>query len=69
MPSLYPLRGDADGDDDVDLHDWGDFQRCFNGANGFAVHRDCLVHDFDEDGDVDLDDYEALQETAHNEIE
>jgi hypothetical protein len=59
--SLYPRYGDVDGDDDIDLHDFAYFQRCFGGADNLAIHHDCLVHDFDEDADVDLDDYKALQ--------
>ena len=60
IPSLYPLRGDANGDDDVDLLDFGAFQDCCGGADSFASHRGCLVHDFDEDGDVDLEDYSGF---------
>ena len=58
--SLYPLRGDADGDDDIDLRDASGFQVCFEGTDGFAIHRDCLVHDYDGDGDVDNDDFALL---------
>lgn len=57
VASLYPLRGDVDGDDDLDVRDFADLQRCYHGADMYAFHRNCLVHDRDEDGDVDADDF------------
>jgi hypothetical protein len=60
IASLYPLRGDADGDDRIGLLDYGEFQDCFAGADDFAIHRDCLVHDYDEDGDVDVTDFKQI---------
>ncbi len=44
---------DADADEDVDLLDWGDFQRCF----GRTDDPTCTVHDQNENGDIDLIDY------------
>ncbi len=56
------LLGDSDGDADVDLFDAGQFWNCYSGpwqTGGFAVpDAACLLScDFDEDGDVDMDDY------------
>ena len=59
--SLYPLRGDVDGDDDLDLLDFADFEVCLHGPDESAFHRSCLLHDFDEDADVDLEDFASFQ--------
>ncbi|MCP4248787.1 MAG: exo-alpha-sialidase [bacterium] len=47
--------GDQDADGNVDLYDWGGFQRCFAPAGPVALG--CSVFDSDGDDDVDLDDY------------
>lgn len=60
IPTLYPLRGDADVDDDIDFADFADFQRCFKGAGGTDIFHECLAHDFDNDGDVDVLDFEQF---------
>jgi hypothetical protein len=57
VPSLYPLPFDADGDDDIDEDDLNDFYSCYSGTGNKAIHRNCLMHDFDFDGDVDFYDY------------
>ncbi|MCH7700543.1 MAG: hypothetical protein IID37_02535 [Planctomycetes bacterium] len=62
---LVPIydKGDYDGDGDVDLQDFGHFQRCF-GAEPYidgTLHVGCSVFDFDDDVDLDLDDYAAFQ--------
>jgi hypothetical protein len=54
--SLYPLPGDTDGDDDVDLIDYGGLDACLRGPEDLAIHRSCLVYDLDFDEDVDLRD-------------
>jgi hypothetical protein len=63
------LIGDADGDGDWDLWDFGALQRCFSGPAdpiGYVMpSTECLRwFDFDEDQDVDLDDYFAFHENA-----
>jgi RHS repeat-associated protein len=50
------IMGDADGDGEVDLTDFGAFQSCYMGS-GVPVGGECNVFDFDDDGDVDLVDY------------
>lgn len=47
--------GDADGDRDVDLFDFGGFQDCFVTAE--PIEPGCEAFDFDADGNVDLDDF------------
>jgi len=45
----------------VDLHDYADFQMCFRGPDR-AAHLDCrCAFDHDLDGDVDFEDWEAMQ--------
>ncbi len=56
------LLGDTNDDGDVDLTDVAKFGTCFSGdiaeAGFVAPGADCLRwFDFDEDGDVDVDDY------------
>lgn len=54
------VRGDCDGDQDVDLVDFGDFQLCFTGSTGILT-AGCECADFDGDSDVDLVDFGAFQ--------
>jgi hypothetical protein len=51
---------DFNGDDDVDLGDYGNFATCFNGPDR-PPGENCQVDaDLDNDGDVDLSDYAVL---------
>ncbi len=52
-----PCSADLDGDGDVDLPDFGQFQFCFTGPGGGPVGPACECVDLDGDGDVDLDDF------------
>lgn len=54
------IAADLDGDQDVDLGDFGAFQACFNGPNR-APPAGCESTDFDGDADVDLGDFAAFQ--------
>lgn len=54
----FARPGDADGDTDVDLLDFAELQRCFNGAVP-AVGGACEYVDSDDDGMVSLDDLAA----------
>jgi len=60
--------GDFDTDIDVDMEDFGHFQRCFNGPNRSSLNDDCGSADYDEDGDVDIADFLMFQDvsTARN---
>lgn len=50
--------GDSDCNDTVDLDDFASFQRCFSASS--AARQECLAHDCDKDGDVDLVDLDQL---------
>ncbi len=50
------LASSCDGDEDLDLADFANFQRCF-GGDGTG---DCSCADVDGDGDVDLADYDVF---------
>lgn len=52
--------GDFNGDGDVDLADFRQFQLCFTGSEGDAPGQ-CSCADFDADGDVDLIDFTGFQ--------
>lgn len=62
------LKGDYDADYDVDLLDFGWFQYCFSTSDeGEAdptarLPLGCKSLDFEDDGDVDMDDYSAFQD-------
>lgn len=50
--------GDADGDGDVDLLDFGRFQLCFSGEGPATLELGCdIIFDYEPDGNVDLDDF------------
>ena len=53
--------GDGDMDGDIDLLDFGSFQRCYSGSNNPLV-ANCTTCDFDRDGDIDGDDLYFFQE-------
>jgi hypothetical protein len=56
LDSLGRREFDADGNGAVDIYDFADFQFCF-GNTGVTPDMACAVHDIDQDGDVDLDDF------------
>jgi len=57
------VPADIDGDSDVDLTDFGAFQRCFNGPNRLYIlgANPCHCLDIDHDCDVDLGDFTGFQ--------
>lgn len=57
---LVAGTGDCDGDCDVDLADFAEFQLCFSGP-GASAGPGCACADFDDDGDVDLTDFNSFQ--------
>lgn len=54
------MPGDADNDGDVDLFDAAAYFDCVTGPGG-GVPIDCATFDFDDDQDVDFEDYSGLQ--------
>jgi len=50
---------DADGDNILTLLDFFDFRDC-QGGGPYAPGDPCAVHDVDQDGDVDADDFDAF---------
>jgi hypothetical protein len=48
---------DADGDNDQDLFDIGEFQRCYSGDGVTPLKWNCTVFDNDDDEDIDLTDF------------
>jgi hypothetical protein len=67
-PGLITLELIAPPPADHDLTDFADFAACYTGACAeppcdpplFTAHPCCLSEDFDNDGDVDLDDFAAF---------
>jgi len=57
--TVSPADFDCDGD--VDLTDFGQFQRCFNGPNRPYAVTGCGDADFNQDSDVDLTDFAVFQ--------
>lgn len=49
---------DYDGDDDEDLFDFAAFQACYSGSGVTPPQWNCTVFDHNDDGDVDLADYQ-----------
>ncbi len=67
LDSLGRAEFDSDGDNFISNDDFADFSACFTGPGSFYTPDDaCSVHDFDQDGDVDADDY-AVFVTAMDE--
>lgn len=58
LGSLGRAEFDADGNNFIDQVDFADFVACFTGPTPTYTPDDaCSVHDIDQDGDVDNDDY------------
>ena len=53
-PAIF---GDADFDGDVDMEDFGQFQRCLTGEGPFALSAECACFDRTKDDDVDSEDF------------
>ncbi len=54
------IRGDIDGDGDIDLYDFAMFQRCYTGDASATPHVECVLSLFDADADVDRVDFAAF---------
>jgi hypothetical protein len=58
LDSLGRAEFDFDGDNDVDLLDWQQFDLCYTGAGSFFTPDDpCAIADVDGDGDIDESDF------------
>ncbi|MGB2984787.1 MAG: hypothetical protein WBE26_02800, partial [Phycisphaerae bacterium] len=60
LNTQLPMRGDFDGDRDVDQSDETEFLSCFTGPGG-PFDPGCEPGDFDGDDDIDCDDWEAFK--------
>jgi len=54
-------QADFDQDGDVDMSDFGVFQRCFSGPGVLQDDEDCACTRLDNDDDVDQDDFGVFQ--------
>jgi hypothetical protein len=62
LDSLGRAEFDTDGDNDVELDDFtleDGFMSCFGGGP-YTADDPCALHDVDQDGDVDFDDYDVF---------
>jgi hypothetical protein len=57
---MNPIKGDCDDDWDRSLSDFACLQACFTGAEPEPLSETCALFDFDDDSDVDLDDFAAF---------
>ena len=53
---------DCNCDSAVDLFDFDAFSYCMNGTGGGLIEPECVCFDLDHDGDVDLLDFNLLQQ-------
>ncbi|MFQ5414182.1 MAG: hypothetical protein ACE5E6_06955 [Phycisphaerae bacterium] len=63
--SGVPAHGDADGDGDVDLLDYGAYAACMTGPENGPPASGCATFDFDGDTDVDMADFAAFELAFH----
>lgn len=59
LNSLGRAEFDEDGDNEIELVDFFGFKACYGGGP-YTPDDPCAVHDIDQDGDVDLDDFGAF---------
>lgn len=61
LDSLGRAEFDHDGDDDRDTFDQAEFVNCYTGPGSFYTPDDsCSISDFDQDSDVDCDDWQGF---------
>jgi len=59
LDSLGKLEFDMDGNDQVDILDFVQFHGCF-GPGPYNADSPCAVSDINQDGDVDLNDFDSF---------
>ncbi len=59
LDSLGRAEFDGDGNNVIDLIDFFSFRDCY-GQSGISADAPCAIHDIDQDGDVDDDDYASF---------
>ena len=59
LDSLGRIEFDGDGDGVIDIVDFLSFADCM-GNGPYTADDPCAVHDLDQDGDVDLDDFDGF---------
>ncbi len=57
LDSLGRAEFDANGDLAIDVADFADFKACYQARGLITPDMPCAIHDVDQDGDVDNDDF------------
>jgi hypothetical protein len=60
LASLGLREFDSEGDELITIFDYYDFRTCFNAGGAVTPDDLCAIHDVDQDGDVDLDDFQTF---------
>ncbi len=60
LDSLGRAEFDHDGDNVVEIPDFNAFKQCFDSVVTVTPDDECAISDFDRNGDVNLDDYQAF---------
>ena len=61
VPDECEFRGDFDGDNLTTLRDMAAMQRCYSNVPSSVSNSCCSLFDLEPDGDVDLEDFKAVQ--------
>ena len=69
LNSLGRREFDSEGDEFITVFDYFEFRDCFNGGGFVSPDDACAIHDIDQDGDVDLDDFQSFLSVYEGVIE